>query len=401
MPGSPQVTDRTWFGLAKVSDSGVSLEGALAPWDASYDYAQVLVMGQDGPTEWLLLSPDEVSVEGVTKRLDPVGIAGRSAPDHALPTRDMSIAICTRDRPDSLEECLNRFRNGAAGNYGVLIIDNAPKTDATKKIVSRLASDGMNISYAVEVRPGLARARNAALRHATTEFVAFTDDDARPDFNWAEFLHRGFLAGEDVALVTGIVPPAEIETEAQALFEKKLKWSNNLTPETFSMAHRDEYPWPFPYSAGHFGTGANFAIRRQTALDVGGFDESLGAGTRTEGGEDMEMFVRVIRAGHELRYQPSAIVWHIHRRDEMALRKVLFGYGKGLSATALAEFLKPGRLEMVKGTLRGARNLAQERQGELDYGMPWDHLALELLGVAYGPLAYAVERLRGPKRQDR
>ena len=111
----------------------------------------------------------------------------------------------------------------------------------------------------------------------------------------------------------------------------------------------------------------------------------------------MELFVRVVRGGFELSFQPSAIVWHIHRSDEDALRKVLFGYGKGLSAAALSEFLQPGRLHMLLGTLRGARNLARERHGEVDYGMPWGHLALELAGVAYGPVAYVIERWRGPR----
>jgi GT2 family glycosyltransferase len=197
--------------------------------------------------------------------------------------------------------------------------------------------------------------------------------------------------------VTGIVPPAEIETPAQALFERKLKWSNNLTLETYSMAKRGDYPFPFPYSAGHFGTGANFAVDRMTVSALGGFDEALGAGTRTEGGEDMEMFVRVLRGGYELVYQPGAIVWHVHRKEDDALRAVLFGYGKGLSAAALSEFLHPGKLDMIRGSLRGAYNLARERQSEVDYGMPRWHLALEIAGVACGPAAYVWERLRGPR----
>ena len=399
MPGSPQISDRTWFGIARISDGSVVIEGPLGPWAGQHDHAKVLVMTSSGPTEWLSLAPDEVSEQGVLANLTTVTTEASSTPPLEIPEGDLTIAICTRDRPESLAACLRRFQEGAVAGYSILVIDNAPKTDATRQVVDELAADGLNVRRVVEARPGLSRARNAAIANATTEFVAFTDDDARPDGEWATALHRGFSAGENVAIVTGIVPPAEIETEAQALFEQKLKWSNNLTPELYSMAKKDAYPWPFPYSAGHFGTGANFAIRRSVALTLGGFDEALGAGTRTEGGEDMEMFVRVIRAGYELYFQPASIVWHIHRKSDDEARTVLFGYGKGLSAVAVREFLEPGRLEMIRGQLRGAKNLWGDRQGEIEYGMPKDHLMLEVAGVLYGPIAYALERVRGPKRR--
>ena len=36
-------------------------------------------------------------------------------------------------------------------------------------------------------------------------------------------------------MVTGLAAPAQIVTIAQALFERKLKWSNNLRWECYSM----------------------------------------------------------------------------------------------------------------------------------------------------------------------
>ena len=44
------------------------------------------------------------------------------------------------------------------------------------------------------------------------------------------------------------------------------------------------------------------------------------------------MFVRVLLAGYELVYQPSAIVWHRHRGDMAALGEQITGYGLGLGA---------------------------------------------------------------------
>ncbi len=394
MPGSPEIADRTWFGVAHCSDHAIEIEGAVETWSGRHDHAQILIVDDRGPVDWLLLGPEDSGKDRVAERL-----AAMAADDHRPelprpPEGDLTVVVCTRERPNYLRACLERVSLAVGDRYGVLVIDNAPRTDATRRIVELFADRGMRIERVVEPRPGLSKARNCALVHADTPYVAFTDDDALADSAWPDALHRGFAAGDKVAVVTGIVPPAQIETKAQALFEKRLKWSNNLTPETFSMEHRSSYPWAFPYSAGNLGTGANFAVDRKVVLDLGGFDEALGAGTRTKGGEDIEMFVRVLRGGYELRFQPSAIVWHMHISDIRTLRKILFGYGKGLSAVACSEFLHPGKMDMVRGTLLGARNLAHDRQTALDYGMPFGHLAIELTGLAFGPFAYALERWR-------
>src|SRR5687767_1821551 len=81
------------------------------------------------------------------------------------------------------------------------------------------------------------------------------------------------------------------------------------------MADPPADPPTFPFCVGAFGTGANFALDRRTALALGAFDPALGVGTRTGGGEDIDMFTRVIREGHSLVVQPSAIVWHRHRAE--------------------------------------------------------------------------------------
>jgi GT2 family glycosyltransferase len=398
MPSSPNVGDRTWFGIARPSEHGIVLEGALGPWTREYDLAQILLSPDQGAMEWMSLGQADMEASDLLFRLEArTPKRGTQRTANSLPG-DLCVAICSRERPGSLRECLERFRSHPSHPSEILVVDNAPQSNATESVVNDMAAMGLNVRRVVEPLPGLARARNLALRSTDAEFVAFTDDDARPDRSWSRQLHSGFSAGSNVAVVTGLVPPATIETPAQALMEKKLKWSTNLVPETFDLAAEKVYPWPFPYSAGHLGAGANFAMRRAAGLELGGFDEALGAGTRTESGEDNEMFVRILRGGFQLRYEPSAIVWHLHRREDRELRRLLFGYGKGLSAAAVREFMEPGKMHMLLGTWRGARNLLKDRQTEMDYGMPRSHLALEVAGVALGPLAYVAERYLGPRR---
>jgi len=72
------------------------------------------------------------------------------------------------------------------------------------------------------------------------------------------------------------------------------------------------------------------AFRRSVFEDVGNFDPALDAGTSTKTGGDTEMFFRVLKEGHTLVYEPSALVRHRHRREYSQLRKQLVDNGIGL-----------------------------------------------------------------------
>jgi GT2 family glycosyltransferase len=394
MPGSTAFGYRTWVGIARCGDEGITIEGVVEPWSGTHDRARILVVDDRGPVDWLTLDPEEDFEEAIAKLLARSGPTDERLPLPGLPDGDLSIAICTRDRPDLLRSCLERVCVAAGDRYEVVVVDNAPQSDASALVVEDFARRGHAVRRIVEPQPGLSRARNRALAEIDTDYVAFTDDDALADRLWPGELHRGFSTGSGVAVVTGIVPSAQIETETQALFERKIyKWSNKLEPQSVRMK-RDGGTFAYPTSTGDLGTGANFAVDRRIVLGLGGFDEALGAGSLSRGGEDSEMFVRVLRAGHELRYQPSAIVWHLHAVDPRELRKIVFGYGKGISAMTCSEFLQPGKAAMLRGTLRGAGHLARDRRSDVELGTPRSHLLLELAGVACGPFAYAIERVR-------
>ena len=394
MSGAPGMTVRTWLGIARCRADGIAIEGAVEPWSDCHDRARILVVDESGPVDWLVLVPGDDPDEAITKLLAQRALAPTRPESPALPSGDLTIAICTRDRPDLLQSCLERVCAAAAGRYEVVVVDNAPRSEATAQVVEKFVARGFAVRRVVEPKPGLSRARNCALAAIDTDYVAFTDDDALADREWPRELHRGFATGGPVAVVTGIVPPAQIETESQALFERKIyKWSNKLEPGTTRMEQHGPIR-AFPASTGDLGTGANCAVDRRIVQDLGGFDEALGAGTLSRGGEDSEMFVRLLRAGHELRFQPSAVVWHRHAMGPADLRKIVFGYGKGLSAAACSEFLRPGKVAMVRGSMRGAGQLARDRRSDVGLGTPTSHVILELAGIACGPFAYAIERVR-------
>ena len=48
------------------------------------------------------------------------------------------------------------------------------------------------------------------------------------------------------------------------------------------------------------------AIRRDVLMEVGPFDPALGAGTSTRGGEDLDMFARILATGDVIIHTPDA-----------------------------------------------------------------------------------------------
>jgi glycosyltransferase involved in cell wall biosynthesis len=317
----------------------------------------------------------------------PFGDAGASA----------SVVICTRDRAERLRMTLDTVLASERRDVEVIVVDNAPTSDATARVVEELAD--ARLRYVLEPRPGLARARNTGVAAARGEIVAFTDDDVLVDRDWIAGLVRGFTHAPDVGCVTGLIPAAELETQAQIFFEARTSWGTGLDRCVYDLGeHRPPQP-TFPYSAGAFGTGASFAIARAAGDELGWFDPALGAGAPPQAGEDFDMFLRVILSGRSLVYEPAALAWHVHRRDEAALVRQMFGYGAGLTAYlfkhAMSRRTGP---DIARNALAGARHfVGLNRTARDTIPAPAGTARREIQGLLAGPFLY----LRGRRDEAR
>ena len=125
--------------------------------------------------------------------------------------------ICTRERPQQLELCLRSLEPNLSSIHEVVVVDNAPRSDATR----RLVQGREKIRYVCEPRPGLSAARNTGIAHSKGDIIVFTDDDVVVHADWARRLREAFL-GERTMCVTGLVLPSELRTEAQVAFERSI-----------------------------------------------------------------------------------------------------------------------------------------------------------------------------------
>ena len=322
------------------------------------------------------------------------------APEMAGESADfpmVSVVVCTRDRPDSVVTALRELAAVRYRAFEIVVVDNAPRTDATERAVRAAFEGDPRVRYVREPRPGLSCARNRGVAEASADIVAFTDDDVRVDPHWLEGIARGFRAAPDVACVTGLIATAQLENAAQLYFHLREGWGTECERRIFDLAeNRDESPL-YPYSPGIFGAGANFALSRTVLKELGGFDEALGAGTASGGGEDLDMFMRVILAGHRIVYEPSAIVSHVHRTDLAELTRQMKAYGSGLTAALTATVVKSrrARLEIPLRVARGMLRLFTLNDRVKDNPtLPPGLMRQELIGMLWGPWLYSKGRRR-------
>ncbi|WP_344466999.1 glycosyltransferase [Kitasatospora kazusensis] len=336
------------------------------------------------------------------RRLDvPVAPAVPAVPASAAPAAPVpgaerplvSIIICTRDREDMLPQALDALLRTGYPRAEVLVVDNAPTNDATRELI-RTRYPG-RVRYLREPVPGLARARNCGLAAAHGEICAFTDDDVIVDPGWVAALVGLFVADDRVGCVTGLVLPAELDTEAQAVFERYGGFSKGFATRRWSLRERPADPL-FPFVTSRFGTGANMAFRTGVLRGIGGFDPATGTGTPTRGGEDLLSFLYVLTSGHTVAYQPEALVWHRHRRSMEALTAQIYGFGVGFGAYLTAAVShRPGLLAgLLKRLPRGLWQWRAVRRGRIRSAPAAGGEALaqlgrtELRGLVRGPFSY-------------
>lgn len=359
-----------------------------------------------------LAAADEPGAPGDPQVLDAAAISARlreqlpdagSAPDDpdagdgpdAVADPMVSVVVCTRDRPDSVVTALAGLTSLRYPTFEIVVVDNAPTSDATRDAVRARYGDDSRVRYVREPRPGLSCARNRGVAEASAEIVAFTDDDVRVDPWWLDGIVRGFRAAPGVSCVTGLIATAQLENREQLYFHLREGWGTVCERRIFDLgANRDESPL-YPYSPGIFGAGANFAMSRTALKDLGGFDEALGAGTPSGGGEDLDMFMRVILGGHRLVYEPAAIVWHFHRTGLAELTRQMRAYGSGCTAALAAIVLKNprSRLELPPRIVRGvARIFTLSGRVKDNPTLPSGLMRREIGGMLAGPLLYVKGR---------
>lgn len=371
------------------------------------DSRALVLLRNQGRSGGLIDCRPAADLERTLRALPPVVIPPRGWEEGAGDTLSATVIICTTGTSPYLRRSVEAVLAQEHNSFTLCVVDNAPASGATRAALAGITDPRLRIVNAA--RPGLSRARNRGVLAATGEIIAFTDDDAFVDPLWLRALCDPFASDPTgrVGATTGIVLPAELAHSSQRWFEARGGFPKDLTPRVWSL--RDEpalasFGEPgeggplYPVTTARVGAGVCMAFRADVVREVGPFDPALGAGTLTRGGEDLDIFARILRAGYAIIHTPDALVHHVHRADRGGLERQIRGNGSGMAALltkALCE--RPSTLLLLAGRVAAiARRVApgSERVVGTDPDVPSSLTQEEIRGFIEGPFLYARSRYR-------
>jgi GT2 family glycosyltransferase/exo-beta-1,3-glucanase (GH17 family) len=277
----------------------------------------------------------------------------------------VSVVVCARNEETLVGRCLESLRLCDYPDLDVVFCDDG-STDRTLEIARRFPFRVLALEHG-----GLSRARNAGLRAALGEIVAYVDADAECHPEWP--YHLALSLEEDGVVATGgpNLPPPQAPFVERAVAESPGGPVHVLVGDD----RAEHVP------------GCNMAFRKDAIEEAGAFDPVF-----TAAGDDVHVCWNLLDGGHEIGFAPAAQVRH-HRpatiRDYFRQQR---SYGR---AERLLQGRHPHRFN----------NLGQPRWAGSIYGGPRVLPNLLRPVVYHGPMGFApfqpVARRRSEVMRDR
>ncbi|MDQ3690410.1 MAG: glycosyltransferase [Chloroflexota bacterium] len=275
--------------------------------------------------------------------------------------RTVAVVICayTMERLDDIERAVASIHDQRRpANELILVIDH----NAELALVARDRFLGARVIVNAETR-GLSGGRNTGIASATSDIVAFLDDDAQADSDWLERMVTWY-DDPSVIAVGGASEPV---------------WRSGR-PRWFPL----EFDWVVGCSYRGLPTrpadvrnliGSNMSFRRGVFARVGGFHHAIGrVGARPVGCEETEFCIRAARQipGSRIVYDPAVRVNHYLPEGRARWRYFRSRcYAEGLSKAIVAELAGAERglasersyvtRTLPAGIVAGVRDAVRER----------------------------------------
>jgi GT2 family glycosyltransferase len=223
----------------------------------------------------------------------------------------VTVAICTHNNAASLDRTLATLAlQEFAGDYwSALVVDNK-SSDATEEIVRLHQQRGLipHLRYCRESQLGLAHARHRAVKETTSELIAFVDDDCLLTPDWLRQAVAFSRTHPNAGAIGGRV---------------ELLWES--PPPAIALSRRTWYaeqiygdtPQQMPSTGFAYLVGAGLVLRRIALEESGWLETRLLVGREGRGlgsGEDIEIVLRIRRAGYDLWYNPAMTLEHVPER---------------------------------------------------------------------------------------
>jgi glycosyltransferase involved in cell wall biosynthesis len=206
----------------------------------------------------------------------------------------VSVIVPTYGREEPLCTVIKELLEQDYGNYEIIVVDQtAGHTEATEAFLADLPE---RVRVIRRAEPNLPAARNEGMRAAEGDVILFVDDDARvsPAFVGR---HASHYASEGTDAVAGAI--LDVEKRYAAMWPRE---ADDPCLQYFKACWQYNRPREVTHAPG-----GNMSFRSEWMEKTGGFDEAyIGPGFR----EESDFFIRVVRAGGRVLYDPRC--WLIH-----------------------------------------------------------------------------------------
>lgn len=217
------------------------------------------------------------------------------------------VSVYSKDRLGCLLECLDSLKKQSVKPFEVIVVLD-PVRDLVEFYRSRLDCD---VKVVVSNGFGLSNARNAGVKNARGDIVAFIDDDAVADKDWLLNLLESYKDSKVVG-VGGLIKPLW-EGSRPKWFPHELYWivgcSYKGLPEYKAVVRNP--------------IGCNMSFKRIAFEKVGYFRSDVGRfGRKLLAGEEAEFSMRVLEKipDSKIIYEPSAVVYHRVNKKRLNLK---------------------------------------------------------------------------------
>ena len=222
-----------------------------------------------------------------------------------------SLIIPTFDRPRQIAGCLESLTRLVPPQSGfeVIVVDDGSPEPLDSIIRPFLGP--LRLTLLRQANGGPAKARNAGAAIAKGQFLAFTDDDCRPEAGWLCAIERA-LEANPTSLVGGVTNNLlrnEVFATASHVIHLMVYAFFNRNPEDSKLLASN-----------------NMALSAALFHDLGGFD---GVYFGTCASEDRDLCFRCRELGHTMKLIPDAVMGHAHSMSFKAFCRQHFWYGRG------------------------------------------------------------------------
>lgn len=235
------------------------------------------------------MSRQEIAKSAVSARQPDRGCAGSCA--------ELSIAIPTYGRGQVLLHTIAALVAQEPAAAEVLVVDQTPRHES--HVAEQLAAwhDAGAIRWIRLEQPSVPAAMNVALRLARQPVVLFLDDDIRPAARLIAAHAEGYRDDRVWAIAGQVLQPGETPAVAPHGRKRRGIWRD-----------LDFRFWSRQRSTVVNCMAGNLSVRRERALEVGGFDENfVGVAYRFE----TEFARRLAERGGIIQYEPAARIDHL------------------------------------------------------------------------------------------